>query len=162
MAKDKKEEDKSTVAQNKKAFRDFFIVERYDAGVALVGSEVKSIRERRVNFKDSYARVKNGEVFIYNMHISPYKNSRMDEINATRVRKLLLHRREINKISGKLTDKSLTIIPLSIYMQNGLVKIEVALAKGKLKGDKRRDIAEKESAIEMKRAASLKNKYIHH
>ena len=96
------------------------------------------------------------------MHISPYKNSRMDEINATRVRKLLLHRREINKISGKLTDKSLTIIPLSIYMQNGLVKIEIALAKGKLKGDKRRDIAEKESAIEMKRAASLKNKYIHH
>jgi SsrA-binding protein len=144
--------DKILVAQNKKALKDFFILDRYEAGIALIGSEVKSIRENKVNLKDCYARMKDGEVFIINMHISPYSKSRIEDINPKRTRKLLLHRKEINRIAGKLTDKSLTLVPLSIYIFKSHVKIELALAKGKLKRDKRRDIEERESKIEVSRA----------
>jgi SsrA-binding protein len=149
---EKREDKKILIAQNKKAMKDFFMLDRYEAGIALMGCEVKSIRENKVNLKDCYARIKNGEIFIYNMHISPYSKSRIDDINPKRVRKLLLHRKEINKIAGKLTDKSLTMIPLNIFIVQGLVKIEVATAKSKLKRDKRRDIEERESKIEVKRA----------
>jgi len=149
---EKREDKKILIAQNKKAMKDFFMLDRYEAGIALMGCEVKSIRENKVNLKDCYARIKNGEIFVYNMHISPYSKSRIDDINPKRVRKLLLHRKEINKIAGKLTDKSLTMIPLNIFMVQGLVKIEVATAKSKLKRDKRRDIEERESKIEVKRA----------
>jgi SsrA-binding protein len=144
--------DKILVAQNKKALKDFFILDRYEAGIALVGSEVKSIRENKVNLKDCYARIKDGEIFIINMHISAYSKSRIEDINPKRTRKLLLHRKEINRIAGKLTDKSLTLVPLSIYILKSHVKIELALAKGKLKRDKRRDIEERESKIEVNRA----------
>ncbi len=157
MKNKKKEEEKDIVAHNRKAFRDFFIIDKYDAGLVLLGSEVKSIREHSVNLKDSYARIKNGEVYLYNMHISPYIKGRAEELNPTRIRKLLLHRKEIDRITGKMTDKSLTIIPLSIYIRRGIVKTEIALAKGKLKGDKRRDIAEKETEREIKRAMKLKS-----
>ena len=149
---EKREDKKILVAQNKKAMKDFFMLDRYEAGIALMGCEVKSIRENKVNLKDCYARIKNGEIFIYNMHISPYSKSRIDDINPKRVRKLLLHRKEINKIAGKLTDKSLTMIPLNIFIVQGLVKVEIATAKSKLKRDKRRDIEERESKIEVKRA----------
>jgi SsrA-binding protein len=149
---EKREDKKILVAQNKKAMKDFFMLDRYEAGIALMGCEVKSIRENKVNLKDCYARIKNGEIFIYNMHISPYSKSRTEDINPKRVRKLLLHRKEINKIAGKLTDKSLTMIPLNIFIVQGLVKVEVATAKSKLKRDKRRDIEERESKIEVKRA----------
>jgi len=149
---EKREDKKILIAQNKKAMKDFFMLDRYEAGIALMGCEVKSIRENKVNLKDCYARIKNGEIFVYNMHISPYSKSRIEDINPKRVRKLLLHRKEINKIAGKLTDKSLTMIPLNIFMVQGLVKIEVATAKSKLKRDKRRDIEERESKIEVKRA----------
>lgn len=149
---EKREDKKILVAQNKKAMKDFFMLDRYEAGIALMGSEVKSIRENKVNLKDCYARIKDGEIFIYNMHISPYSKSRVDDINPKRVRKLLLHRKEINKIAGKLTDKSLTVIPLNIFIVQGLVKVEIAIAKSKLKRDKRRDIEERESKIEVKRA----------
>lgn len=149
---EKREDKKILVAQNKKAMKDFFMLDRYEAGIALMGCEVKSIRENKVNLKDCYARIKNGEIFIYNMHISPYSKSRIDDINPRRVRKLLLHRKEINKIAGKLTDKSLTMIPLNIFIVQGLVKVEIATAKSKLKRDKRRDIEERESKIEVKRA----------
>jgi len=149
---EKREDKKILIAQNKKAMKDFFMLDRYEAGIALMGCEVKSIRENKVNLRDCYARIKNGEIFIYNMHISPYSKSRIDDINPKRVRKLLLHRKEINKIAGKLTDKSLTMIPLNIFIVQGLVKIEVATAKSKLKRDKRRDIEERESKIEVKRA----------
>jgi len=149
---EKREDKKILVAQNKKAMKDFFMLDRYEAGIALMGCEVKSIRENNVNLKDCYARIKNGEIFIYNMHISPYSKSRIDDINPKRVRKLLLHRKEINKIAGKLTDKSLTMIPLNIFIVQGLVKVEIATAKSKLKRDKRRDIEERESEIEVKRA----------
>lgn len=149
---EKREDKKILVAQNKKAMKDFFMLDRYEAGIALMGCEVKSIRENKVNLKDCYARIKNGEIFIYNMHISPYSKSRIEDVNPKRVRKLLLHRKEINKIAGKLIDKSLTMIPLNIFMVHGLVKVEIATAKSKLKRDKRRDIEERESKIEVKRA----------
>jgi len=149
---EKREDKKILIAQNKKAMKDFFMLDRYEAGIALMGCEVKSIRENKVNLKDCYARIKNGEIFVYNMHISPYSKSRIDDINPKRVRKLLLHRKEINKIAGKLTDKSLTMIPLNIFIVQGLVKVEIATAKSKLKRDKRRDIEERESKIEVKRA----------
>ena len=159
---EKREDKKILIAQNKKAMKDFFMLDRYEAGIALMGCEVKSIRENKVNLKDCYARIKNGENFVYNMHISPYSKSRIDDINPKRVRKLLLHRKEINKIAGKLTDKSLTMIPLNIFMVQGLVKIEVATAKSKLKRDKRRDIEERESKIEVKRALNYQADYRKH
>jgi SsrA-binding protein len=160
MVKGKKEDNRVSVAQNKKAFRDFFILDKYEAGIALVGSEVKSIREHKVNLKDSYARLKNGEIFLYNMHVSPYSKSRVEDLKPTRIRKLLLHRKEIDRIAGKLSDKSLTLVPLSIYIIGSFVKVELALAKGKLKVDKRRDIEERESELEVRRAlkARLKGK----
>lgn len=152
MTKNIKEGNREQVAQNKKAFHDFFILDRYEAGIALIGCEVKSIREHRVNLKDSYAKIKNGEMFLYNMHISPYSKSRLEDINPVRPRKLLLHKREITRINGKMTDKSLTVVPVSIYITGGLVKVEIATAKGKLKSDKRDDLAKKDSNLEVKRA----------
>jgi SsrA-binding protein len=158
MAESKKKQEKILVSQNKKAFHDFFILDRYEAGIALIGCEVKSIREHKVNLKDSFARIKNGEILVFNMHISPYAKSRTEEINPTRVRKLLLHRREIDKIISKLKDKSITLVPISIYLDRGLVKIELATAKGKLKSDKRQDLEKKESELEIKRALKNKNR----
>jgi SsrA-binding protein len=158
MGKIKKENSKILIAQNKKALRDFFILERFEAGIALQGCEVKSIRDHNVNLKDSYARIKDGEIFLYNMHISPYSKSRLDDIKPTRVRKLLLHKKEINKISGKMTDKSLTIVPVSIYLLYSLVKVEIALAKGKLKRDIRQDIEKKESDLEIRRELKIKHR----
>ncbi len=158
MAESKKKQEKILVSQNKKAFHDFFILDRYEAGIALIGCEVKSIREHRVNLKDSFARIKNGEVLVFNMHISPYANSRTEEINPTRVRKLLLHRREIDRIISKLKDKSITLVPISVYLDRGLVKIELATAKGKLKSDKRQDLEKKESELEIKRALKNRNR----
>ncbi len=155
--KDKKnlEENIEVIARNKNAFRNFFILDTYEAGIVLEGCEVKSVRDHRVNLKDSYARVKGKQLFLYNMHISPYSKGRTEDINPTRTRKLLMHRREINKITGKLTDKSLTLVPLKIYIKKNVVKVELALARGKLKRDKRRDIQDREHEIEIKRA--LKN-----
>jgi len=149
------EGDRRIIAQNKKALRDFFILDTYEAGIVLEGCEVKSIRNHRINLKDSYSRIKKNQLFLYNMHMSPYDKSRISEINPTRTRKLLMHRKEIDKIEGKLTDRSLTLVPLRVYFKYNRVKIELALAKGKLKRDKRRDIQEKEHEIEIKRA--LKN-----
>lgn len=146
------EEDKIIIAQNKKALRDFFILNTYEAGIALEGCEVKSIRNRRLNLKDSYSRIKNNQLYLYNMHISPYSNSRIQDINPTRTRKLLMRRNEISRIAGKLTDRSLTLVPLKVYFKKNRVKIELALAKGKVKRDKRRDIQKREQEIEIKRA----------
>ncbi len=146
------EEGKIIIAQNKKALRDFFILNTYETGIVLEGFEVKSIRNHRLNLKDSYGRIKNNQLFIYNMHISPYSSSRVSDINPTRIRKLLMHKREISKIAGKLTDRSLTLVPLKVYIVNNKVKIELALAKGKVKRDKRRDIQNREHEIEIKRA----------
>jgi len=144
--------NKVLIAQNKKAYRNFFIFDRYEAGIVLMGCEVKSIREHNVNLRDSYGRIKNGELFLHNMHISPYSKSRIEDLNPRRARKLLMHKREINRISGKLIDKSLTLVPLSIYMLKNIVKVEMALAKGKALRDKRKDIEKKESEREIRRA----------
>ena len=144
--------NKVLIAQNKKAYKNFFIFDRYEAGIVLMGCEVKSIREHNVNLKDSYGRIKNGELFLHNMHISPYSKSRIEDLSPRRARKLLMHKREINRISGKLIDKSLTLIPLSIYMLKNIVKVEMALAKGKALRDKRKDIEKKESEREIRRA----------
>lgn len=150
--KQNSEENKIIIAQNKKALRDFFILNTYEAGLVLEGGEVKSIRNRGLNLKDSYSRIKNNQIFLYNMHISPYSSSRVQDIDPTRTRKLLMHNKEISKIAGKLTDRSLTLVPLKVYFKKNRVKVELALAKGKVKRDKRRDIQEREQEIEIKRA----------
>ena len=148
-------EDKIIVAQNKRAFRNFFILDTYEAGIMLEGCEVKSIRGHRLNLIDSYGRIKDSQLFLFNMHISPYGKSRTEDVNPTRTRKLLMHKREINKIAQKLIDKSLTLVPLRVYMVKNRVKVELALAKGKAKRDKRRDMQDREHEIDIKRA--LKN-----
>jgi len=155
MVKQKNEENKIIVAQNKKAFHDFIILDKFEAGIILKGNEVKSIREHKVNLKDSYARIKNGELFLYNMHISPYSKARIEETNPLRIKKLLMHKQQIQRLSGKLNDKSLTLVPLSVYFINNLAKIELGLAKAKLKQDKRQDLEKKATEREIQR--TLKN-----
>ncbi|MHB1346590.1 MAG: SsrA-binding protein SmpB [Candidatus Humimicrobiaceae bacterium] len=155
MTKSKGEEGRIIAAQNKKAFHDFLILDKYEAGIILRGNEVKSIREHKVSLADSYARVKNGEIFLYNMHISPYVKARIEETNPLRIKKLLMHKQQIMKINTKLNDKSLTLVPLSVYFDKNFAKIELGLAKGKLKQDRRQDLAEKATEREIQR--TLKN-----
>lgn len=139
-------------AQNKKARHDFSIGETYEAGIALTGPEVKSIREGRANLKESYARVRDGELFLIGAHISPYENAARTEQLPTRDRKLLLHRAEISRLTGKAQEDGKTLIPLRLYEKNGNVKLEVAVASRKKEYDKRRDIAEKTANREIQRA----------
>ena len=139
------------VAQNKKARHDYFIEETYEAGIVLSGTEVKSIRLGKVNLKDSYADIQNGEVFINNMHISPYEKGNIFNRDPLRSRKLLLNRREINKLTGYIQEKGLTLVPLKVYITRGIVKIELAVAKGKKLYDKRADIAERDAKREVER-----------
>lgn len=155
MNKDRREENKKIVARNKKAFHDFFIIEKFEAGIILKGNEVKSLREHKVNLKDSYARIKSDELFLYNMHISPYSKARIEETQPYRTRKLLMHKNQIRKLSGKLSDKSTTLVPLSVYFSNHLAKIELALVKAKLKYDKRAALEKKDQEREIQR--TLKN-----
>ncbi len=146
------EEDITIIARNKKAKHDFNIEETYEAGIILKGTEIKSIRERKVNLKDSFALVENGEVYLYNMHISPYKEGNRYNHEPERVRKLLLHKKQIRKLIGYTKQKGYTLVPLSIYIRNNLAKVELALAKGKNIHDKRRDIARKTAQREVERA----------
>ena len=139
------------IAQNKKAFHDFFIEETYECGIELVGTEVKSLREGRVNLKDSYASISNGEVYIKNMHISPYEKGNIFNKDPLRERKLLLHKYEILKLVGKIKEKGYSLIPTKVYLKNSLVKVELALAKGKKLYDKREDIAKKDAKRDMER-----------
>lgn len=139
-------------ARNKKALHDFAIEETYEAGIALTGAEVKSIREGRANLKESYARVRDGEVYLIGAHISPYENARQGEQLPTRDRKLLLHRKEIDRLAGKIAVEGKTIIPLKLYSRRGNIKLEVAVASRKKQYDKRRDIARKTADREMQRA----------
>ena len=133
------------VANNKKAYHDYFIEDKYEAGLVLVGTEVKSIRQGKVNLKDSYVAVKNGEAFVHNMHISPYEKGNIYNVDPLRPRKLLLNKREIRKLIGLVTLKGFALIPLSLYLKNGRVKMELAVAKGKKLHDKREDIAKKDA-----------------
>lgn len=140
------------IATNKKAYHDYFIEETYEAGIELKGSEVKSIRLSRVNLKDSFALVKNGEVFVLNVHISPYDKGSYFNEDPMRTRKLLLKRQEINKLRGKVEQKGYTLVPTKLYFKDSLVKVELALCKGKELHDKRKDIKNKENKRTAERA----------
>ncbi|MDD2397428.1 MAG: SsrA-binding protein SmpB [Tissierellia bacterium] len=139
------------VAKNKKAYHEYFIEDKYEAGLVLVGTEVKSIRQGKVNLKDSYVSIKNGEAFVYNMHISPYEKGNIYNVDPLRPRKLLLNKRELRKLIGLTTLKGYSLIPLSLYLKNGLVKMELSVAKGKKTYDKRQDIAKKDAERRMQR-----------
>jgi SsrA-binding protein len=140
------------ICQNRKARHDYFIDEVLEAGIVLLGPEVKSLREGRGNLVDSYARVKSGEVFLYNMHITPYSHSHHMRLDPVRPRKLLLNKREIKRLIGKTEEKGYTLIPTKVYFTSGKVKVEIALAKGKRKYDKRKALKEKELKKDMDEA----------
>ncbi|SPF38571.1 SsrA-binding protein [Syntrophobacter sp. SbD1] len=139
------------INQNKKAFHDFEIGERFEAGIVLLGTEVKSLREGRANLKDSYAKVKRNEVFLVGLHISPYSHASFDNHDPERIRKLLLHRAEIKKLMGKTQERGYSLVPLKVYFKDGRAKVEIALARGKKEYDKRESIKRKEENREMDR-----------
>ena len=139
------------IANNKKAYHDYFIEEQYEAGVALHGTEVKSLRQGRCSIKESFVRIENNEVVIYGMHISPYEKGNIFNRDPLRVKKLLLHRYEINKLQGKIAEKGYTLVPLKVYLKDSLIKVEIGLAKGKKLFDKRADIAKKDMRREAER-----------
>ena len=138
-------------AQNRKAYHDYFVEEKYEAGIELAGTEVKSIRAGTVNLKDAYCTVKDGELFVHGIHISPYEKGNIFNKDPLRVRKLLMHRYEIRKLDSKLKEKGLTLVPLQVYFKNSLVKLEIGLARGKKLYDKRQDIAKKDMRREAER-----------
>ncbi len=141
------------IAQNRKARHDYDILETYEAGIVLQGSEIKSVRDGRVNLKDSYAKVRDGELWLYGMHISPYDKASFFNHDPLRPRKLLLHRKEINRLMGKVQERGLTLIPLKIYINDrGWAKVELALARGRKLHDKRKKIIEREIRRELERA----------
>jgi len=140
---------KKIVCQNRKARYDYSIDEIYEAGIVLSGPEVKSLRESRASLKDTYARIKNGELFLYNMHITPYPFAHNLNLDPIRTRKLLMQKREIKKLIGKTEEKGYSLIPLSIYLLRGIIKVELALAKGKRKYDKRHVLREREMKREL-------------
>lgn len=145
------------IANNKKAYHDYFILDKYEAGIALAGTEVKSLRMGKCSLKESFIRIENGEVFIYGMHISPYEKGNIFNKDPLRVRKLLVHRGEINKMMGKITQQGYTIVPLQVYFKGGLVKVEIALAKGKKLYDKREAIAKKDQLREAQKEFKIRN-----
>ena len=150
---------KKLIANNKKAYHDYFIEEKYEAGISLAGTEVKSLRMGRCIIKEAFIRIEHDEVFVYNMHISPYEKGNIFNKDPLRVRKLLLHRQEIRKIQGHITQKGYTIVPLSVYFSGSLVKVEIGLAKGKKLYDKRQDIAKKDQRREAERKFKVSNLY---
>lgn len=139
------------VATNKKAYHDYFVEDTYEAGIVLVGSEVKSIRQGALNLRDSFVIIKNGEAFVIGMHVSPYKMGSYFNVDARRTRKLLLNRAEINKLRGKVEQKGFTLIPLKVYFKESLVKIELGLCRGKELHDQRASIKEKENNRNLQR-----------
>ena len=140
------------IARNKKAFHDYFIEEKFEAGIELHGTEVKSIKNGKVSIKESFIRVIKNEVFIMKMHVSNYEFCNINNLPETRVRKLLLHRKEIEKLMGKIAEKGYTLIPLNIYTKNRLVKVEMGLAKGKKLYDKREDLKRKDQKRDIERS----------
>ena len=140
-----------TVASNKKAFYDYHIEEKYEAGISLLGTEVKSLRAGKANLKESYVIIKDGEAFLFNCHISPYSHGNINNHEPLRTRKLLLHKKEIAKLWGKISQQGLTLIPLKIYFKHGRAKVEIGLAKGKRQYEKRLSVKEKEAKREIER-----------
>ena len=141
-----------TVAQNRKAWHDYFVEETYEAGIELCGTEVKSIRQGKANLKDCHAGVHNGEMFVYGMHVSPYEQGNIFNKDPLRPRRLLMHKREIMRLYGKVKQDGYALIPLSVYFRGSLVKVEVALARGKKLYDKRDDAAKKDAKRQIDRA----------
>jgi SsrA-binding protein len=150
--KTEREKARTSIAENRKAFHDFHLLETFEAGLVLLGTEVKAIREGRVNLRDSFARVEDGEVFVYNVHISPYSHRGYADHEPLRRRKLLLHRSEIRKLIGKTVEKGMTLVPTRLYFKDGRVKVAVSLAKGKKDYDKRETIKKRESDRETRAA----------
>lgn len=146
------------VAQNKKANHDYFIEETYEAGIVLQGTEIKSIRAGRVNLKDSYARILNGEIFLYSMHVSPYEQGNRFNHDPLRTRKLLLHKKQISKLIGETKEAGYALVPLKMYLKNGFAKVLIGLAKGKKNYDKREDLKQKEAKREIARVFRDKQK----
>ena len=140
------------IAQNKKAYHDYFVDEKYEAGIELFGTEVKSIRQGRVNVKESYCDIKDGEVFVVGMHISPYEQGNVFNKDPLRPKKLLLHKKEILKLFGLVSQKGYTLVPLQIYLKNSMVKVEIGLCRGKKLYDKRDDMARNDAKRDMERA----------
>ena len=145
------------IANNKKAFHDYFIEDTYEAGIALAGTEVKSLRMGKCSVKESFVRVEKGEVYIYGMNISPYEKGNIFNKDPLRVKKLMLHKAEINKLIGKTKEKGMAIVPLKVYFKGSLVKVEIGLAKGKKLYDKRQDIAKKDQQREASRDFKIRN-----
>ncbi len=154
-----KEKGSRMIANNKKAYHDYFIEEKYEAGIALHGTEVKSLRMGKCSVKESFIRIEHGEVFIYGMHISPYEKGNIFNKDPLRVKKLLMHKNEILKLQGKITEKGYTLVPLQVYFNKSLVKVEGGLARGKKLYDKRQDIAKKDMRREAERDFKVKNLY---
>ena len=154
----KKETGEKPICQNKRARINYFIDETYEAGIALVGTEVKALRDGRANLKDSHAAVKNEEVYLYDLHISPYSHGNRENHEPLRVRKLLLHKREIRRLYGKSQERGLALIPLRMYFRNGKVKVEIGVGRGKKLYDKREDIKLKEDRRSIERGLRAKNR----
>ena len=150
-------ENVKLIANNKKAFHDYFIEDKYEAGISLAGTEVKSLRQGKCSIKESFIRIEKGEVFIYGMHISPYEKGNIFNKDPLRVKKLLLHKYEINKMAGKIAEKGYTLVPLQVYFRGSLVKVELGLAKGKKLYDKRQDIAKKDQKREAEKEFKIRN-----
>ena len=144
------------VANNKKAYHDYFIEDKYEAGIELFGTEVKTIRMGKCSIKESFIRIEKGQVYIYGMHISPYEKGNIFNKDPLRVRRLLMHKTEIRRLESKLAEKGLTLVPLQVYFKGSLVKVEVGLARGKKLYDKRQDIAKKDARREVERDYKMK------
>ena len=150
-------EPKKLVCNNKKAYHDYFIEEKYEAGIELFGTEVKSLRQGKCSVKESFIRIDKGEVYAYGMHITPYEQGNIFNKDPMRPKKLLLHKYEITKLLGKITEKGYTLVPLEVYFSNGRAKLEFGLAKGKKLYDKREDIAKKDMRRDTEREFKVKN-----
>ena len=147
------------IANNKKAYHDYFIDDKYETGIELFGTEVKSIRMGKCGIKEAFVRIQNGEVYIYGMHVNPYEKGNIFNKDPLRPRKLLMHKAEINKLTGKIAEKGFTLVPLQVYLKGSLVKVEIGMARGKKLYDKREDIAKKDQRRELEREFKVKNLY---
>ena len=156
-SKDMAKETMKLVANNKKAYHDYFIDEKYEAGIELHGTEVKSMRMGKCSIKESFIRIEQGEVFVYGMHVSPYEKGNIFNKDPMRVKKLLMHRYEINKLAGKTAEKGFTLVPLQVYFKEGKAKVEIGLARGKKLYDKRQDIAKKDQKREAEKEFKIRN-----
>ncbi len=145
------------VANNKKAYHDYFVDEKIEAGLVLHGTEVKSLRQGKCSIKEAFIRIENGEMFIYGMHISPYEKGNLFNKDPLRIKKLLLHKAEINKLLGKIKEKGFTIVPLQVYFKEGKAKVEIGLCRGKKLYDKRQDIARKDQQREAQKEFKVRN-----